>query len=117
MPLISKPIKEFTPDEYHAHVKSMYALRKEPKVKADSKTPGLKLKRTKKGALSITRTKKTRAFDYVLKSELDFFASTGEYSLQDLWVAFKQKSYIIAETKMEAERINASILGIPWEHT
>src|SRR3990167_5926841 len=105
LPLISKPFKEFTPEEYHAHVKGMYALRKVAKPKkAPGPAPGLSVKLTKKGAISIARAKKTRAFDYVLKAEIDALAQ-----------AIKQKGYIVADNKMDAERTHASILGVPWE--
>src|SRR3990167_1088581 len=116
LPLISKPFKEFTPEEYHAHVKGMYALRKVAKPKkAPGPAPGLSVKLTKKGAISIARAKKTRAFDYVLKAEIDALAQASKLPLQDLWTAFKQKGYIVADNKMDAERTHASILGVPWE--
>lgn len=116
-PLVApKPFNQFTPEEFHAHVKAMYEERKKAssKPKKSSFAEGLTLKRTKKGALSITRAKKKRGFAYVLESEIAALAKGYGFTYTETWNAFKAKNFIIAKGRMEAEKIHADIIGIPW---
>lgn len=117
LPLIApKHFSEFTPEEYHQHVKDMYELRvkgsKAPKK--PSYAEGLSLKLTKKGAISITRTAKKRAFPYVLESELRSLSEGYKLSYTAVWNAFKAKGFLITKTRLEAEKIKADVDGIPW---
>lgn len=116
MPLISKPMNQFTPEEYHAYVSGMYELRtKKTSAKPSSGVSGLNVSRTKKsGALSIRRTK-VRAFNYVTMAEIQKLANHAKCSQADLWNLFKKKDYIIAVSRMEAEQIYARIKEIPWD--
>lgn len=111
LPLISKPIEQFTPEEYHAHVTAMYGLRVKGGKKA-SAAPGITISKNKKGVLSIRKSKK-RAFEYVLRTEIDALAKEKKFSISEVWTAFKIKGYIITETKAEAENINTNIKQLP----
>lgn len=114
LPLVSvKSFRDFTPEEYHAHVTAMYALRKEKK--AESCAPGISLTLTKKGAISIRRVKNKRAFAYVTRSEIEALAKESGHSMQILWTAFREADYIISNDRMEAEKLHANLEGIPWK--
>lgn len=106
-----KPFTEYSAEEYHEYIRSMYAL---PKAKS-GKLPAqsLTLKRTKKGALSIRRTK-NRPFAYVTMSELATLATAVGASQTEAWNAFKKKGFIIAKDRLDAERIYGSIKEIPF---
>lgn len=111
LPLISKPMLQFTPDEYAAHVSSMYSLRQKGTKKPASPAPGLTVSRNKKGALTVRRSK-TRAFAYVTFPELAALAAAVQTNQSDMWNLFKQKKYIIAQTRMDAERAYAAQNGV-----
>ncbi len=116
-PLIAhKPFEAFTPDEYHMFVCNMYGKREKgtKPPKPPSPAPGLKLGRNKKGVLAITRTKKTRPFEYVLRSEMEALAKAAGVSLTETWNLFKSKNYIVTNTKMEAEIINTNLQEMPF---
>lgn len=108
-----KPFVEYTPDEYHSYVSSMYALRVKRGAKPPSPAPGLSVCRTKAGALSLRKTK-ARTFCYVTLPEIAALAKVVGCGQADLWNLFKKKEYVIAKTRMEAERIYADINEIPW---
>lgn len=114
-PLIApKPFAEFEPEEYHGYVSNMYELRiKKGSAKPTSGVPGLNILRTKKGALSLRRTK-ARTFEYVTMSEVKKLADYAKASQADVWNLFKAKKYIMAKDRMEAEKIYAEIKDIPW---
>ncbi len=115
LPLISKPFKSFTPEEFHQHVKDMYELRvKGTKAKKPSFADGLTLSRTKKGLVSIRLNKKKRSFEYVLDMEIDALAKGHGMTKSEVWNAFKAKKFVIAKTRIEAEEIYADIKDIPW---
>ncbi len=108
-----KPFKEYTEVEFHAYVQSMYELRTKGPAKLKSPAPGLKISRTKKGVLTVKRTK-VRPFAYVTRVELAALAKEAGTNQSDLWNMFKQKKYLITKDRMEAERIHADIKGLPW---
>lgn len=116
VPLISpKSFSEYSPEEYQQYVMSMYALRvKGTKPKKPTYAEGLAVSRTKKGSLSIRLSKAKRAFAYVLRSELDALAKGNGFLASEVWNAFKEKKFIIAETRMDAERIYAEVKNIPF---
>lgn len=109
-----KSVHEFTPDEYHAYVGGMYALRVKRGAKAAGPAPGLSVTRTKKGALTVRRQPKQRAFDYVTLPEIAALAKEQNCGQADLWNMFKLREYIIAKDRMEAEQMYANIKEIPW---
>jgi hypothetical protein len=108
-----KPVEEFDPEGFHEYVTSMYALRVMRGQKPAGPAPGLSVSRTKKGALSVRRAPKTRAFDYVLLSEIAALAKVHETNQADLWNMFTKKKYIITRDRMDAERTYAAAKGIP----
>lgn len=98
-PIAPKLIEEFTPDAYHAYVSGMYFL----KGKSTSPALGISVTRSKKtGKLSVKLTEK-RAFAYVLHSEVEAFAKKLETTQTEVWNAFKEREFILAKTRMEAE--------------
>lgn len=106
-----RPFEEFTPEEYHSYVESMHGLR--IKRKKASPAEGLSVSRTKKGSVSI-RKSKTRAFNYVLRSEIEALAMANGFKVGEVWNAFVTKQYLIVESRLEAERINNERSDIPW---
>lgn len=70
--------------------------------------------RTAKGKLSVRRAKLQRSFDYVTMKEIEGLAKAADCAQSDLWNMFKQREYIIAKDRLEAERIYAEIRGLPW---
>lgn len=109
-----KHVTEYTPADYHAHVTDMHQMRTKGKAaKPAGPAPGLAVSRTKKGALSIRRTK-ARAFAYVTYKEIEALAKAAQCSQAELWQAFKAKEFIITQTRMEAEQRYADIKEIPW---
>lgn len=116
LPLITKPLNQWTPEEYHAFVKGMYQER--AKAASKSKKPsfaaGLTLSRTKKGALSLRLNKKLRPFQFILDSEIDALAVGYAVPKAEVWNLFKARKFIIAKTRMDAERTYANINNIPW---
>jgi len=115
--IVSKPFADYTPEEYLEHVKGMYELRQKgskPAVVKPSFAEGLSLKRTKTGKVSITRSTKKRPFAFVLDMEVSALAKGYGFTYTETWNAFKAKNYIIAKTRLEAEKIHADISGIPW---
>lgn len=115
LPLIApRHITEFTPEDYHQYVQNMYALRiKKGSAKPTSGVPGLHISRTKKGALSLRRTK-ARTFEYVTTAELAKLAEFSKATQAEVWNLFKAKEYIIAKDRMAAEAAYAQIKELPW---
>lgn len=115
-PLIApKHITEYGPCEYHTYISSHYALpakRGRTAVKA-SPAPGLTVGRTKKGALSIRRTK-VRPFAYVTGAELDALAAAAACTKTELWNAFRARDFIIAKDRLEAEHTYAKLKELPF---
>lgn len=107
-----KHVSEFTPDNFHAHVTGMHQLRTKGSAKQQP-APGLAVNRTKKGTLSIRRSK-ARAFAYVTYKEIEALAKAVQCSQAELWNLFKTKDYIVTQTRMEAEQRYADIKEIPW---
>lgn len=115
MPLIApKHFSAYTQDEYYAYVQSMWAMRiKKGSAKPTSGVVGLTISRTKKGALSLRRTK-ARTFEYVTTDELTRLATFSKASQAEVWNLFKDKKYIIAKDRMEAEKLYGEIKEIPF---
>lgn len=105
-----KPIREFSPDDYHRYVTEMYFIKVSKKK---SIVLGISLRKTKKGNLSVRRTK-DRAFSYITLSEISELSKEHGVSQAELWNMFKAKAYIISSNRMEAEKIYAKLKGLPW---
>lgn len=112
-PLISpKPFQEYSPEEYHRYVSEMYELRqKGSKPKVAKVAAGISLSLTKKGKLSIRCSRK---FKYITDAEMAALAKEKELPINQIWLAFKAKDFIMTKTKEEAQRIAADIGSIPW---
>ena len=109
-----KPIAEFEPEEYHSFISGMYELRHKGKAVAPKPAEGLTLIRTKSGVLSVRRTKAKRPFPYVLRSELTALAKEGGFSETEVWNAFRERKFLIAETEAEAMEHFKELGDIPW---
>ncbi len=117
LPLIApKSYRDFSPEEYHQHVTEMFEMRKKggKPVKHQGPAEGLSVSRTRKGAVSVKRIKKVRPFAYVTHYEVEALAREAGFPIVEVWNAFKAKKFIIAESRMEAERIYADINELPW---
>lgn len=108
-----KPFKAYEPEEYHTYIQSMYGLRTRGSAKPKSPVEGVTLTRTKKGALSIRRTK-VRAFAYITTKEIAALAKSTGITQAEIWNLFKEKNYMITADRMEAERRYSEITGLPW---
>ena len=111
LPLIGKPMNTFAPEDYVELVRGMYSLRQKGAKKPASPAPGLSITRNKKGALTLRRSK-ARTFAYVTFPELAALAASAQTNQSDLWNLFKAKKYIIAQTRMDAERAYAAQTGV-----
>lgn len=115
LPLISEPFETFTPESFHKHVTEMHELRQRgSKPVKPQVAEGLTLSRTKKGALSVRRNKNKRAWDFVTRAEIEALAKDFGAPLNEVWALFSAKKYVIANDKLEAERINITQGEIPW---
>lgn len=113
-PLIAhKHIAEFGADEFHAYVTAMYALRIKGRAKAPNPAPGLFITRTKTGKVGIRRTK-LRAFDYITNTEMADVAKQSGITQAELFVAFKERNFIVAKDRLEAEHIHTKLQELPW---
>lgn len=113
IPLIApKPFTEYTPDEYHAYVCSMWAL---PKAKGKPRGPvgGVSVSRLKSGKLSLRRTKQ-RSFAYLTHTELRLLAEHHKTTQSELFQVAKSKQWIIAPDRMSAEKVYADINDLPF---
>ncbi len=111
LPLVApKHIKEFSPEEYHAYVTGLQVR----KVSKGSPVPGLSVSRTKKGKISIRYAKKARPLQYVTNKEIEILGKKASILQSELYLAFKNKKFLITADKAEAERINDDIAQIPW---
>lgn len=106
-----KPFAEFSPNEFHSYVSGMWSmpLKKGPK----SGVAGLSVHRTKKGSLSVRRTK-VRPFAYVTFPELKVLAERAACSQAELWNVLKVKKFFITQTRMEAEILYAKLKEMPF---
>ncbi len=117
LPLIApKPMRNFTPDEYSQYVTNMYSIRVKGGAKPKSPVEGISVRRNKKGALAIYRSK-ARAFAYVTQEEVVKLAIAFKVTQAEIWNLFKSKDYIIAKDRLEAEATYAAIQEIPWPET
>ena len=65
--------------------------------------------------LRLSRSKGKRSFPYVLTSELTALAKGYGFLQSEVWLAFKNKGFIIAETIVQAEKIQKGVEEIPWK--
>lgn len=107
------PFAEFESGAWKTYVNSMYEVRTRGRTRPTAPAKGLSVSRTKRGALSIRRTR-TRSFCYVTYAEITELAAAVPCSQADLWQAFKAKDYIIKQTRMECERIYADLKAMPF---
>ena len=108
-----RPLREFTPEDFQEHVRSMYSLRLKPRnSKPPSPAPGISVGWTMSGKLSVRRLSKQRAFDYVTMPEVEKLAAAAKCNQADLWNLLKKKNYIIAKDRLTAERAYAALKGI-----
>ncbi len=117
LPLISpKPFSEYSPKEYRAYIQSHYELRQKGSKPAKPKGPaeGLTLKRTKKGALSVLRNKRLRAWEFVTRAELHALAKEAAAPVSEVWNYFTAKGYVIGDDKVDCERINVRLKEMTW---
>lgn len=109
-----KPFADFEAEEFHAYVMAMH---KAPVTKAGARPPpiakGLAIGRTKRGALTIKRSK-SRPFAYVTNLEIAALAAKAACSQAQLWQIFKAKKFIIAKDRLEAEHIYGALKEIPF---
>ena len=107
-----KAFADFGPDEYRDYVRSMFEMPRAKRGAKVSVAPGLAVTRTKKGALSVRRSAKTRPFAYVLWTEIEALSKANATAQSDLWNMFKAKGFIVAKSRMEAEIAFAAAKGV-----
>lgn len=104
IPLLSgKPLCRFTPEEYKTHVKALYFKRAPKKSVAKKKRLRdymVKVKRLKKGTLSVTTTRNPK---YVTAEEYDKLSL--EFRENELFIAIKAAGVKILSSHEEAEKM------------
>ena len=110
--IMPRGFESMTPEEYHAYITKMHEKRG---AKAAAPAEGITISQSATGKLTIRRSKAKRPLAYVLSSEIVALAKHYEIPQNELWNLFKEKEYLIAMTKREAEETNAKITEIPWK--
>lgn len=105
-----KSLAEFSPDEFQNYVADMEIR---PAKRELGPAPGLTVRRTKAGKLSIRRAK-SRAFDYITHAELAALAAKTQVTQTELWNALRLRNFILAKSRMEAETIYGRLKQIPF---
>lgn len=113
VPLIAaRHFSEFSQGDYHELVRSMHAS---PSPSGNSSgISGISVSRTKRGKISIRHTVAKRPFKYILAGEIEKIVSTGVGQTAEIWNAFKEKGFIIAKDRLEAEKAYSQIKEVPW---
>lgn len=112
LPILTKPLCEWTPEDFKQHVRGLYKLRKIKKPAAkkrflrDLKVTVRRLKR--KGLSAKTK----RDPKYVTRAEYEALAKT--HPENELFIALKAAEIHIYETHDEAERIRKEREEMPW---
>lgn len=115
IPLLSvKDLRSFTPEEFKAHVRRLFAERRARKKAAPKKKKlrdfKLTIKRTKKGKISIRSKRNPK---YFTPEELTHFAKVLETGENELFIHLKEKDFFQA-THEEAEKVKKYNEEIPW---
>lgn len=93
MKLLSpKPFNEFTPEEFHAYVKSLNKPKEYVSTKKEQKELKVRVKRKKDGSLSIV-TK--RSPPYVTDKEFEAISVESAIPKAELFLAFKERCFTI----------------------
>lgn len=111
--IAGKSFQDFTPTEFHAHVTAMFGSRKRSKPRTEH-APGISLSTSKTGKITIRRAKAKRPIAYVTRTEIQALSTGHGISIAELWTLFREREFLIVETRMEAERRYAELRGIPF---
>lgn len=102
-----KPIQNFTAEEYHEYVRGMFLKRVLKSGKKPPAVDGLTITISKTGKLGLRMAKKKRAFAYVTESEIKLLMAEKGLKYSEVWQLFRDRKFIIAESRMAAEIIYA----------
>ena len=111
-PLLTKPLREWTPEEYKIYIRGLYY--KPPPKKSAAKKKRLRdyaltVRALKKGGLSITTKRDPR---YITKDE--YAALSQTHPENELFIALKRAEIHVYENHEEAEKIKADRTEFPW---
>lgn len=115
IPLLSgRDLKDFTPAEFKAYVRSLY-LKREPKRTATKKKPKppFKWSLTRSGKISI---KVNREPKFLSPEEVDLIAKESAQPANEVWlyVLDRRKRQIMIATQEEMDKIQRDLAEIPF---
>lgn len=109
IPLLSgKPLVEFTPEEYHLYIRSLYRKKEVKKVEKRLRDYVITVKRTKKGKLSVITKRDPK---YITEEEFKSFSTLAPEN--ELFIFLRGKG-ILLMSHDEAEGIKKNKADIPW---
>jgi hypothetical protein len=108
LPLLGRPIREHTPEEFKAYVKGLHKVRLKKKSRT-VKRYKLSVKKLKSGKISI---KTKRSPPYITRAE--YLEALKTVSENELFIALKENSIHIHTDHLEADRVASEIKEIPW---
>lgn len=104
-PLLARPFKEWAPEEFKAHVQSLY-YKPQPKKSAPKKKRlrdfKVTVRRLKKGSLSVTTKRDPK---YVTREEYQTLAKA--HPENELFIALRLAGVHVYESHEEAEKMKA----------
>jgi hypothetical protein len=112
--IAEKPVTETTAEEFHRTVLGMGDLQRPKVAPLSDFSPGLSIKLSAKGEIRVRRSKR-RAFAYITHAEIAAHASALGIEQAVIWNVLSAKDYILARTRLEAERTYAVQKGLTWD--
>lgn len=103
IPLLSpKPFSEFTPEEYHTYICSMYHKPEKQESKSVKVLPPYEWKLTPKGALSVTVNRTDKS---LTRAEIDQLAKESGRPLNEVWnyLTIKRK-VLVSDMKVSTKK-------------
>lgn len=114
IPLLSgKPLCQFTPAEYKAHVIALFFKReKKKRAGGGKKAKGYAWSVTKKGSLVVRVNRNPR---WLSREEIDGIARDSGKPLNEVWLKVTQnKNPILISTEAEQKQIAQILADLPW---
>jgi hypothetical protein len=108
LPLLGRPVREHTPEEYKAYVKGLFKLRAK-KVSRVKKRYKITVRKLKSGRFTV---KTRRSPPYITKAEYAEYVKT--YAENELFIVLKENGVHIYSDHLEADRVAADTDTIPW---
>lgn len=111
IPLLTKPLSSFTPEDFKLYVKGLKAEPPPKKIRLKKQKPPFVWKmtpKTKKLSLTVNRTPK-----WISAQEMEDISKDSGVPLNEVFVLLKKKE-IALSSEEEQQRIKEQIEEIPW---